>query len=209
VRTAPGTLLAFDPSISSTGLALFRAGVLVAVHRTTIARDAADRSTSDTATRAAAVATDVRAWVYDVLAGDVALLPEHVAFEWPQVYVVARSKGDPNSIVTVGVVAGAILGRVAMVPDTSVQAFKPAEWIGQLPKTIAVPGGRGRSRRRLPHRGEELTTPRGKLIAASLTASELSLVRNSNHDVVDAVGIGLRALKRLRTARVYPGASPG
>jgi hypothetical protein len=54
-------------------------------------------------------------------------------------------------------------------------------------------------------KGSAWGTPRGTLIAESLTTVERTIVHDQ-HDEIDAVGIGLWKLGRLVTRRVFPGA---
>lgn len=100
----------------------------------------------------------------------------NLILEVPQVYVRARSKGDPNDLIQVAAVVGALTGKL-MVPGADCVAYLPAEWKGQTPK--------------------EITTARAQ---AALQADELSEVKlpakSLQHNVWDAVALGLYHLKR-------------
>lgn len=105
--------------------------------------------------------------------------------EWPQVYVAARSKGDPNDLlglaaVCAGVAMGSQWQRVVSVT--------PRDWKGTTPK---------------PSKGAPYVME--KRVRGRLSAAEAHLLpAGVRHDIVDAVGIGLHHLGRLDRKRVIP-----
>jgi hypothetical protein len=183
---AAGDLLSLDPSIRSCGVALFRRGILVAAKRLTRATSAAC-----TGERAAAMALDVLAWLVDVRAD-----PSCIAHEWPQIYRATKSKGDPNDLIAMaGVATGVATGlRVAAAARNrcvEIVSYEPDEWCGQLPKVT---------------KGDPWASPRGQRIASRLQPEERLHVP-AQHDVLDGVGIGLKALERFERVRCFPGAT--
>lgn len=112
-----------------------------------------------------------------------------LAFEWPQVYRGAKSKGDPNDLPGLAGVGMAVAG---MLPGLElVRSPTPAQWSGQLPKSTT---------------GDPWASPRGQRVRSRLSPAELGLVQ-AQHDAIDAVAIGLWALGRLAPRRVFPGAT--
>jgi Holliday junction resolvasome RuvABC endonuclease subunit len=118
----------------------------------------------------------------------VANLPrfDTLAVEWPQVYRSTKSKGDPNDLLGIAALCGCLATTLGV---RHVVAYKPAQWIGQLPKARKVKD-----------------SPRASRIFAALSETERELVPDQN-DVIDAVGIGLYHLNRLNRKRIYKGAT--
>ncbi len=116
-----------------------------------------------------AMARQVRAWAPN----DVSFL----ALEWPQVYRSGKQKGDNNDLLALAAVEGAL---VALFPDAAFEVFKPAQWKGQVPKNIMC-------RRIIEH----LTVEEKKVYAGA------EVIKSLEHNMIDAVGIGLAALRRL------------
>lgn len=100
-----------------------------------------------------------------------------IVVELPQVYVRARSKGDPNDLINVAFAAGKVVGSLRS-DETTVTTVKPAAWKGQVPKHIIE-----------------------ARVKKALSATELDNVvqckPNLMHNVWDAVGIGLAYMGRL------------
>ncbi|MFA6118156.1 MAG: hypothetical protein WC729_29485 [Sphingomonas sp.] len=116
-----------------------------------------------------AMAQQVRAWAPD----DVTFL----ALEWPQVYRVGKGKGDNNDLLALAAVLGAL---VALFPLAGFEVFKPAEWKGQVPKDIM---------------GNRIV---GKLEGREVVVFRAAkVIKSLEHNVIDGVGIGLKALGRL------------
>lgn len=183
-----GDLLAFDPGARHPAAALFRAGVLISAERITVDPSFHDLPPVDRSVRVAgaairwAMARNAEPWV---------LVCEH-----PQVYRAAKSKGDPNDLVLLATINGALAGALSMAVaqrDVGLVILSPtpAEWIGQTPKSTT---------------GDPWASARGVRIRERLSADEVQTIVVS-HDAIDAVGIGLWALGRLTRRRVFAGAT--
>ncbi len=109
-------LLAVDPGLKCTGVAVFEGSRLV---RGFVVRGPRD---GDTADRARAVASGVLEKVPAV---------DRVIYEWPQVYRFGRGKGDPNDLLALVAIGSAV---AALYPAARVESVKPAEWKGQRAK---------------------------------------------------------------------------
>ena len=107
---------------------------------------------------------------------EIALLmhAERLVIELPQIYRASRTKGDPNDLIDVALVVGQI-----MASFTDVTLIKPRAWKGTVKK--------------------EVMTAR---IESKLTDAEKALIPRLSislrHNVVDAIGIGLFSLGRLK-----------
>lgn len=175
-------LLAIDPSIESTGVALFRDGRLIAaahIHPRTV-------DGMSMAQRALAMADAVVGWVIGAKGKITA-----VAHEWPQIYTGSKSRANPNNLIGMAVVDGAIDCALAFIAvqrgeQLELRSFLPAEWAGQLPKDT--------------RKGKYWKSPRGTRIKSRLTDVEWA-VAPDQHDAGDAIGIGLHALGRLGVKR--------
>ena len=180
-----GDLLAVDPSLRSSGVAIFRGGALTSSARVTV-----PKTEAVPAARALRMAQEIAAWASE--RGEARTL----ACEWPQIYPRTHMRkeqrgADPNDLIGLAGVAGALAGLLAAHAGQRdaalrVLAYRPAEWIGQIPKAT---------------RGNPWNSLRGQRIRAALTSDEADAVPPS-HDVIDAVGIGLHALGRLRGGKV-------
>jgi hypothetical protein len=98
-----------------------------------------------------------------------------IVCEIPQIY--KTSPGDPNDLVAVAMVAGALC---AAIPCKKIETFWPAEWKGQVPKAI-----------------------HHKRLMGKLSAAELTIVKEAKitagervHNILDAVGLGVWHLAR-------------
>lgn len=174
-------LLAVDPSLTSTGVALFRKGELRAARRIKRERDG-----TRPGERAHAMAFDVWEWLCTVKAD-----PRCFVYEFPQIYTIDKSDGDPNDLTPLAAIGGALggmLGLVNMARNAALDIVtpKPAEWAGQLPKTKT---------------GDPWASPRGHRIKRALSVEELRRFQ-AQHDVLDAIGLGLWALGRFDRQRV-------
>ena len=204
-------LLAIDPGSRSPGAAVFRfdqvvvepgfsrpnTGWMLAATRVRVS-DVEREGAGKRADRAARLIAN---WFLAFGAGP----PDVVAYEWPQVYTRDKSMGDPNALVGLTAVAG---GVAAYVHAQDVVVYKPAEWIGQVPKTLPAREGAKR-KRRTPTLAESWDTPRAKLIKRCLSPAEFAICEGANHDAIDAIGIGCKFLGRFDALRVFSGASLG
>lgn len=176
-------LLAIDPGLNACGWALFNKGELLSCG---VIRNTAKDGTP--LTRALTIAAYV--------GGNMRASVDEIVFEWPQIYRATKSKGDPNDLLGLAALCGALAERLSVSSSgirfvNRVRSYKPAEWAGQLPKTT---------------RGKASLSPRAKRITDALNELERGRLIDQ-HDTLDAVGIGLFDLGRLKPKRVFPGAT--
>lgn len=167
-------VLAIDPGLRGTGVALLEDGEVVAAG---YARPPVVVGVvTGRAHQAAVAARAVAEWA----AGRGVT---EVVVEWPQTYARAirggTSKADPNDLLGLAGVGAAIAALYAGLATTS---YLPAEWKGQVPKEVMH--RRVESRLRL----SELAYVRAAVEAANARGKV---------DVWDAVGIGLHHVGRL------------
>lgn len=180
-------LLAIDPSVRSPGVALFDGyGRLVAASR--VKRDDLDKLSSD-GQKWVSMAASVWRWVDKTLSaiGHDYTEVVFIVFEKPQIYTARKSKGDPNDLIGLAGMAMAVVALFHANRCVLVDSPTPAEWIGNLPKTTT---------------GNAKESARAKRILSRLTPEELAAVPDQ-HDAIDAVGLGLWKLGRLKPRRNY------
>jgi hypothetical protein len=130
------------------------------------------------------MAQETVAWL-----GQVKARPRVLALEWPQAY--QRSGVDPNTLFPLVGVSMTVVGMISMLAlahnyTLDVRSFLPREWIGQLPKSKSAAG----------------SSPRALRIRERLSAEEFEHATPfEDHDMIDAIGIGLYALGRLEPKR--------
>lgn len=157
-------LVAIDPGLRGTGVAVFEDGLLV---------EAAYPRNPELILRGPAAWLAMARAVLDSLTHP---LPCDLVIEVPQVYVAGRGKGDPDDLLELAGVDGAI---TALLGPTTTRSPKPREWKGQVPKEI--------------HHARALR----KLSPPETVVLEQTKVPPSlRHNVLDAVALGLWALKR-------------
>ena len=157
---------AVDPGVRCTGWALFSAeGVLV--------------SCGAVKSPKGQPVAEVAGLVSERLFGGCAPLP--VVVELPQVYRSSRSKGDPNDLVAVATIAGAVAAQA----DRAVYV-SPHQWKGSVPKAAQL------SRYIVHRRNEKALDDAGCAAYRSGLAPWAASLR---HNIADAVGIGLYALR--------------
>ena len=118
-----------------------------------------------------------RASTFDQLI-EIDVPPDEIAVEVPQIYSGAVSK--KKGLMKLGFYAGFACGALYQGGHTTVHEYLPAQWKGQVPKDIMLP--------RIIE----------KLTASELTRVTLPTGKSYQHDVWDAVGIGLHHLGRLK-----------
>ena len=172
--------LAVDPSVNSPGVAMFNpSGELIATKRFQF-----EESTDPIGTRCARVALEIRRWY---LQQATPFIKPYLVFEWPQIYRASKSKGDPNDLIALAGIGMALAGML----ECGVSTPTPAQWAGQLKKFT---------------KGDVGKSPRALRIRSRLSAEEMQHWQDQ-HDVIDAIGLGLWSLDRLAPRRVYPGAT--
>ncbi len=105
-----------------------------------------------------------------------------IVCEFPQIYTWGKGKGDPNDLLPLAAVLG---GFVALQHAAEIVVVSPHAWKGNIDGDVMV------------ERIQERVTPYEK--ARVLLPSAKSL----QHNVWDAIGIGLHHLHRLERKRIY------
>lgn len=175
LERASGWLVAFDPGLRYPAAAVFDRGLLIAASRIPVPGKLAQE---DIGERARVIAELTFAWVIARTGGAV---PKTLVVERPKVYPAGRSKGDPQDLIDISFVGGAVIGKLS-APGITAVAPLPSDWIGGIPKETKA--------------GNCWTSPRGLLAARRLTALERLAVVDS-HDAVDAALQGKWALGGL------------
>lgn len=202
-----GDLLSLDPSVKSPGAALYRHGCLHAITRLKI-NDEEIAALPD-GQRWLRVASELFAWWIDERAGHEHMVRTFV-YEMPQIYSESqgKSKGDPNQLLglvgtgqSLAVLLHAFnVARGVRPPELLTPT--PAEWTGQLPKTVKK-GGKN------VYPKDPRESPRGSRIWSRWQPGEQAIVIQSKallHDAFDGGGLGLYGLGRYKHTRVFPGA---
>jgi hypothetical protein len=154
-------VIALDPGVKAAGVAVFIDGEL------DFAWLAQGKSWQDTA-------YDAFQGLYRSKCRDPHQYTTKVVIERPQVYQQRKLKGDPNDLVSVALMAGAFCGYAgssALRPEI-VSVF-PRYWKGQVDPDVMI---------------ERI---KGKLSKEETGRVELPRKKNLQHNVWDAVGIGL------------------
>lgn len=185
-------IVALDPSLRRPGVAVFRAGMLIASDA--IGQDNSDTGKEVLGDRITRNAQSVVRWILDH-----STLPRVLVVEWPQVYAAVKSKGDPNDLLAVAGVGAAVSTMLAVCVANNargvaldVRYISPADWCGQLPK--------------IEKQSEVWNSPRTRRIVSRLSRQEKEVV-TMRHDAIDAIGIGLHVLGRMIPTRIFPGAT--
>jgi len=101
-----------------------------------------------------------------------------IAIEVPQIYTGAKQKGRQSDLIDVTLMAGMLLG-VMQSFTAGVQVFQPAEWKGSVPKEVTE------------------ARVRERLSPDELARVRLPKAKRLQHNVYDAIGIGMYAQGRL------------
>lgn len=195
-------LLAVDPSLNSVGAAVYVDGKLKLAERVKLPAASDEERGARCVTMALTILGVIERASRPIDRGrEPFAFPRSLVFEWPQIYRASKSEGDPNDLIGLAGVGGAIAGllayRLAVTSELlDVVTPVPATWTGQIPKTIKTPGGR----RKLPR--DASTSPRGIRIVSRLDADERAIAAGANHDTLDAVGLGLWRLGRYEPRRI-------
>lgn len=160
-------ILTLDPGAKACGVALFKSKRLQSAWLA--------RTKGDWAEMARAVYFSVQARMGPHRLDEIST----IVIERPQVYVASRSKGDPNDLITLALIAGRVTGYF---PKAAAIDRKPAQWKGQVPKEIQIE----RTRQKLSPAEKERIEKTPKSL---------------EHNVLDAIGIGLRHVGRNRVGR--------
>lgn len=159
-------LISIDPGTEETGIALYRGGTLVDVDVLRVKRSVGAREPR-ASVMGRLVVERAREWKE----------PFRFVLEYPQVYKHGPgAEVDPDDVLALVLVLGHVWGTFRGVNGNTMELVRPAGWKGQVPKKIM-----------------------NNRIVGTLTPSERQLVHDkvrSNHNALDAVGIGLWALRR-------------
>ncbi len=176
-------VLALDPSVRSPGVAVFERGRLTYADRVKVPLSG--------------WSSDGERWqmVADAIVSMCRGLPQAniIVYEKPQIYTAVKSKGDPNDLIPLAAIGAIFACRMLQVDPpciggpARILTPTPAEWIGQCPKAT---------------KGSAFESPRAKRILSRLDAEEMALVPDQ-HDAIDAIGLGLFCLGRLKPKRVF------
>lgn len=107
-----------------------------------------------------------------------------VLLEVPRIYPASRQKGDPNDLLALARIVGRLQEHY-LAAGADVELVEPRTWKGTLPKEAMTERIRGR-------------------LSAAERARVAPVARSLEHNVLDAVGIGLHALGRLSPRKVVP-----
>lgn len=162
------TLVSVDPGLRHAGVAAFEKGALVYA---ALIKNTERKARGPQAWWAMAeeVATTRHA------GSPIFLIPDVYVVEVPQVYRFGKSKGDPDDLIQLAGVGGAIGARLQAL---EAHGYYPRQWKGQVPKDVMA-----------------------ARIESYLNAAELSAIAKCapslRHNVLDAIGIGLYHLGRM------------
>lgn len=157
-------LIAFDPALRTSGVAVFQDARLI--HAYHVVNPCFDRGPASWAVTAECIWSGI-ATAYS------AHLPCLIVTEEQVVY--PQSKSDPNDILQVAGVAGALVG-IGRAVGCEVRSYAPATWKGQLPKNVCM-----------------------QRTKAKLSDIERGcIVRGTTLDAWDAIGIGLYHLHTMK-----------
>jgi len=161
-------LISVDPGVNCAGVAIFEDGELSSAWLS--------EGESWIAT-AQAVWNDLECnYPLEILGG------MSLAIEVMQVYRQHLLKGDPNDLIDVSLMAGALVGIASCKSCNETTAYRPRQWKGQVPKKV------------MTKRIEE------KLSPDELARVQLPKDKKKQLDVWDAIGIGLYHLRKERRA---------
>lgn len=104
-----------------------------------------------------------------------------LAVEIPQVYTQNKLRGDPNDLISLALVVGALGGLV--LSGIPIRTYQPREWKGQVPKRVMI--------ERIK---EKLSEDERKRV-------QLPTGKSYHHNVWDSIGIGLHHLRKVRRGR--------
>lgn len=111
-----------------------------------------------------------RAWKVACKLGDLCVPDCDLVIEHPQIY--ARSTSDPDDLLALALVVGGVLSLFK-----GGEIVRPRTWKGQVPKKI------------MTNRILKQLDEKERLLCSKV---------KDNHNVLDAIGVGLWKLKRLR-----------
>lgn len=126
-----------------------------------------------------AMVIGVERWIYTVPS----TLPVEIAIEFPRIYPAAHQKGDQNDLLELAAVVGGIVARLGLCGTR--ERVYPRDWKGTIDAD------------------DMITRVQQRITPAEYGRVELP-AKSLQHNVWDAVGIGLHRLGRLAPRRIYP-----
>lgn len=168
-------LLSVDPGVRGCGAALFHLGngQLIACDHVLSGSD------GNRAEAWLPMAQAVMLWASRVHSGRIAQLVIEQPFIYPKASTLGKKAGtDPNDLIHLAIVVGAILGRAAYLSAPAVKMYLPAEWKGQVPKDICHDRARAR-------------------LSPIESARLPKLAKSRLHNALDALALGLVYLGRM------------
>lgn len=184
-------LLALDPSVKSSGIAIFVDGTLEAAHTF---KEPRGRTKLPPVGRCLDMAESISVRLQGKYR------PTVYVTEWPVVYGPGKGKGNPSGLLYMPGVSSA-LGAMLMI-DPALKPYRTGLIAYQyLPREWCM----GTSK---PSKGsfrDYVVSSRGERIISRLTECEkrVWIDQVTTHDAGDAVGIGLKHLGRFERKRVY------
>ena len=103
------------------------------------------------------------------------VMPHTLIIEVPRVYSAAKQKGDQNDLIQLAGVVGAISAHFGVG-----LYYYPHEWKGQMDKTAM-----------------------NLRVLEAIQPGEMKNLLSQNHNVLDAVGIGLHWFRRINQKKVF------
>lgn len=176
-------ILAIDPGVRGCGVALFRPlNSPVAPGRLHTAAYVKGSKDAERAASWREMARAVDRWSEDKLVYNGATEVTQIVVELPRVYQGSKQKGDPNDLIELAAVVGALcmwIGGADGVDEVPARVYYPYEWKGMVPKQIHHERAKAR------------------LDAAEMAAVELPSAKSLQHNVWDAVALALHHCRRL------------
>jgi hypothetical protein len=172
-------ILAIDPGIRGTGAALFDGQELVA----------ADYVVGSPTGNGADAWLEILRTTHDFVKQycyDRDTRVTETVVECPQVYTASHSKGDPNDLIPLAAIDGAVCGAYWALHRSKATSYLPAQWKGQTPKAVHH------------NRIKALLTEQEK--ARCVFPRETSL----HHNVWDAVALGMFHVGRTKRGGAKP-----
>jgi hypothetical protein len=178
-------LFALDPGLTRSGVALFQDGRLIR------AGVIDSKVKGEVAVRCDYISQRAMGILEELTYSD--LEGSEFAGEWPQIYRGEKNvkNADPNDMLPLCGIVMAVGSVMRAVYGTELTTYLPKQWTGSVSKDETVKGAK--------------TSPRALKIKRRLDAAELKVWKGVKyHDTIDAIGIGLHHLGRMKRIRVFP-----
>ncbi len=176
--------LAIDPGIRGCGIAVFGCDVLQLARY--VKNPIREGDGPDAIVSMALAVRDALA-----VRNFIPTMVNRVVIEWPQVYAGAKNKGDANDLLPLAGVDAAIC---ALFLPSKHERFRPREWKGQLPPNVCAQRIIDRLKAEELARVDRIEKFQADLSRAVAAKKEID---GTDHNTIDAVGIGLKACGRF------------